>query len=377
VLNLYLQLNTKAPCYSTILLWTKKLGCYQLQKPLNKNSNWVLIIDESIQFGHEKLLLIYGIEEDKIDFSKALNLRDLTTLFLSSSTSWTNKEIFAEIKKIKKKIGPISYVVADEGGSIKKALRLSEIVHIYDINHKLALLLKKIYNNDKKFCELLKKLAKMKTALVCSNVSHILPPNLRPKSRFMNLDIISDWGIKILNYLSEKKSNEVEYKHLIWVKKYKSLILELAEINSVLKQIKTLLKINGVSKVTEEKVFEILKNIKINNTKTQYLKNKIIELIEEYMNSLPNTNIILCSSDIIESSFGKFKNYIKGNQMTGITNLSLCLSAFTSNLEVKEIEKALEKVKVKDVQNWSKKNITESNISKRKRFFKNRGKNIA
>jgi len=91
------------------------------------------------------------------------------------------------------------------------------------------------------------------------------------------------------------------------------------------------------------------------------------------MNSLPNLENISCSSDIIESSFGKYKNYISDNPMIGITNLSLSLSAFTCQLTENEIKKALEKIKIVDINEWSKDNIGQTNMSKRRKFFKKAG----
>jgi hypothetical protein len=70
----------------------------------------------------------------------------------------------------------------------------------------------------------------------------------------------------------------------------------------------------------------------------------------------PNATI-LCTSDIIESAFGKYKNYVSKNPMAGVTNLTLCLAAFTSSLKKESIRDALEKTKVADIQKWTKENI--------------------
>lgn len=58
---------------------------------------------------------------------------------------------------------------------------------------------------------------------------------------------------------------------------------------------------------------------------------------------------LLCCSDIIESTFGKYKNEISKNLMTGITDLALIIPAFTSNLSVEEVQKAIDYCTVKDI----------------------------
>jgi hypothetical protein len=263
--------------------------------------------------------------------------------------------------------------VADGGNNICKSLKLAEIPHIYDITHKIAWILKIIYTDEPLFIEYTKEMSKMRTALVLSNVAHILPPNQRINSRFMNLDVLSDWGSKVMTYLEKNETKKNEFQKLKWVKKYKDLIVELAQVNYTINQIKTKLKINGLSNKVIAESKSLLQNIKIKNSRTEYLKNELKKYMEESKNSIPEKKQILCTSDIIESSFGKYKNYISDNPMIGITNLALCLSTFTSELDVNEVKNGLETIKIKDLKNWSEQNIGQTNMSKRREIFKKQG----
>jgi hypothetical protein len=355
------------------LIWAKKIGCYQFIKPIEKSNDWILIIDESIQFGHEKLLVIYGIKASEIDFKRALTYNDLTPLTIASKCSWTSDLIKKEIEKIEEKTGKILYVVADGGNAICKSLKMSNIIHIYDITHKIAWILKTIYKDNPFFIEYTKKMAKMRTALVLSNIAHILPPNQRVNSRFMNLDILSDWGSKVLSYLEKNNTETREYQQLKWVEAYRELIEELTQVNNTINQIKTKLKINGLSIKTMNDSKQIINNLKTENIRTEYIKTELINYMKTTIMNLPKEKKILCTSDIIESSFGKYKNYISDNPMTGITNLALCLSSFTSDLNVNEIKNALENVKMKDLKIWTEENIGQTNMSKRRDIFRKAG----
>ena len=75
---------------------------------------------------------------------------------------------------------------------------------------------------------------------------------------------------------------------------------------------------------------------------------------------------ILCSSYILESSFGKYKNYISDNISVSITDLSLLKPAFNSKLGQDEIIKALETIKVKQTKEWSTMNIGGTQTKKRR-----------
>jgi len=78
---------------------------------------------------------------------------------------------------------------------------------------------------------------------------------------------------------------------------------------------------------------------------------------------------ILISSDIIESAFGKYKNYVSLNPMAGVTNLILCISAFTASLTNNDIKKALESTTIYDIKEWTRKFIGKTLLQKRRDAF--------
>lgn len=366
-LNIYLNLELGEPCYVTILIWTKKVGLFSMQAPIEKLNDWVLIIDESIAVGHERLLVIYGVRTSQIDFNRALTYNDLTPLFIKSSNKWTADIIKKEIEALIEKWGNVKYIVADGGNAICKCIKLLEKVHVYDITHKMALLLKKIYSKDTTYIKYSKEMSQMRYKGVCSDYSHVIPPKQRINSRFMNLDILSDWGLKALNCSKLSIKNSKIHEKLSWVKDYKDLIVELDILNRIISEIKTILKTKGLSKKTINIVNKILKKQKPANVRIQYFSKNLINYLKETLMQLPDERQLLCTSDIIESSFGKYKNYMSQNSMAGITDLSLCLASFTNSLDATELKVGLENTKMNDLKKWSKENIGETHFSKRKR----------
>ena len=55
--------------------------------------------------------------------------------------------------------------------------------------------------------------------------------------------------------------------------------------------------------------------------------------------------------------------------MAGITNLALCMAAFTSSLNESDIKQALESTTVNDIRDWTEKNIDKILLQKRRNFF--------
>ena len=371
-MNLYLDCSLRTPSHATILLWVKKYGFFLLTKPVEKADDWVVIIDESVQFGQNKLLLVYGIRHADIPINRGLVFSDLIPLVLVSKSSWTGDLIAQELEKLEESIGTIKYAVADQGNSIRKALKIKGIFHVYDITHCISILVEHVYKADPEFIEYTKKLAHLRGAQALGKNAHLLPPAQRVNSRFMNLRPIADWGMSVLHFLKQapQANFQAEKDHLNWVLEYKNLIWELHLLNQLINSIQLILKTSGLSETSLKDCEKLLSQSK--KPRLLLIEEKLIKHLQETLQYSPmdKNGTMLCSSDCIESAFGKYKNYIQDNPMTGITNLSLSLAAFTGKLSKEEISEAIQSTRVENVKNWSEQNIGQTTLSKRLKTLK-------
>lgn len=225
--SLYLNMELSSPSFSTTKLWVKKIGYAKLMSPKEKADDWILILDESIGIGQEKVLVILGTRRANIDFARPLKLQDMEPLLVKSSEKWTGHCIGQELKIIKEKLGNVIYAVTDGGSSLKLGLKKAGVNWVYDITHAIAIFLEKIYRDDKAFKGFTHNAGQMRFKLCCSKNAHLIPPNQRSKSRFLNIDILGKWAIKALGaYNSGKLSNE-EKKQLKWVKEIECFVEEM------------------------------------------------------------------------------------------------------------------------------------------------------
>jgi len=370
LLNINYSLSTRAPSHSTILLWVKKYGFYELAKPKQIGDDWVIILDESVQFGQNKLLVIYGIRHSNIDFTRPLNYQDLVTLTLISKSTWSGEDIKKEFIHIEKQIGKIKYAVADYGSAIKKSLKLAGISHVYDLTHFISLSVEHIYREDPVFKAYTKEMAHLRATQALGKMAHVLPPVQRHKARFMNLRPISDWGVSVLNLLDNPDEHySAEKQNLSWVNQYRDFIRELALLNKFINAIQSTIKNNGLSKLTVQKCKQILSQS--TSDRLIQFRNKVCDYFQQIFNNLPDLDRVLCTSDILESAFGKYKNYLQANPMVGITNLCLSISAFTGEMNPENLKDAFEKTTVNNIKQWTEKNIGETTLSKRLKVLKN------
>jgi hypothetical protein len=149
------------PSYSTIRQWLGKILLYELTREKEKREDWIFIMDLSVELGKEKCLVILGIsqeyyEKEVLADKRGLELEDVQVIAIEIMCS-TKGEIIAEVlERISKKVGKPKQIVSDKVSDLDKGIRLyqeenPEVIHTYDVTHKMALLLKKELSQDERY----------------------------------------------------------------------------------------------------------------------------------------------------------------------------------------------------------------------------------
>ena len=183
-MNLCLQLHLDIPTHTTVLNWTKKQGVCQFRnREFYQQQKWVLIVDESIQFGNKKLLLVLAVPEARCNHNKSLSYKDLTPLILKTSASWKSEDIMSEIER-HIDLNQVAYCISDTGNNLTRTFRLLDCKHIADINHKFTLIIQSVYEKNSLLDEHTKALSSLRAQKSMSKIARIVPPNQRIMNRF-------------------------------------------------------------------------------------------------------------------------------------------------------------------------------------------------
>ena len=131
-------MDTPTPSYTIIGEWAKKVGLYVYNQPKNKNIERIWIIDFSIQFGQDKLMLVLGVDISKIKNWKKyrkgkkgkknklkIGFKDIEVLHMKVVKSTAYQTTLGELKEIVKKCGLPSFILSDEGSDLAKGLEYS------------------------------------------------------------------------------------------------------------------------------------------------------------------------------------------------------------------------------------------------------------
>lgn len=342
---------------------------YELSKTKEVADDWIIILDFSIQLGQDKVLLIYGIRSSSHKFDKPLVCSDLKPLKILCRPVWKKEDIKEVIETLKTELGTIVYAVSDNGSEIKRGLEMAEIKQIYDLTHALAKITERILINDESYLAVTKEMSTMKVALSQTDAAHLIPLKQRKKSHYQNIKRVSDYLVGLSKYVAEKrfeKDLKNRENQLNWIKEHSVFVNNFFELNEIISKIEKILKTKGLSRKTIQEC-----NMLMDKSTNAYIIKLKIELKKYFAKIQADfpKETILCTSDIIESAFGKYKNYVSQNPMAGVTGLVLCLAAFSSPLTKESIKEALESTRVDDVLDWIKKNIGQTLHQKRKLAF--------
>lgn len=372
VISKMLDLGIKVPNYTTIHHWECKLGLYRLEKKPVEKGRWTLIIDESISIARQRILLILGCKLDNYNFDRPLSLKDVRVLSMGVDKSWTELCIGQRIEQLKSKGYEFVNGVSDGGKAIVKALKVSKLNRTADCTHALGNLLKRQYKKQEGFMSFSKLCGQLKQRLMNGTYAYLIPPSQRVKGRFLNLFELSDWGHNMIRTLESRLGESINpavVEKLSPLQNSKQLINQIYTQCQSLKLLFKILKAKGLSKKSKEKCEQILLKSKAND----FFKRGVRDYLKD---NLKEDQQLLCSSDIIESIFGKFKNRMSKNKLSGFGLSCLTLANMTEEFTLEETKTAMQVIRMADLEKWKKENLYPNMINKRKDWIKSTRRNF-
>ena len=147
--------------------------------------------------------------------------------------------------------------------------------------------------------------------------------------------------------------NEVK-EELSFLKENTAWINEFYAIQTQSLALQKILKISGYSEKTHERISTLLDQDNEKAYKKQVIfKEKTMDYLGILSAKKPKEQEKLyCSSDIIESAFGKLKQKINPHSPQKMTVFVLTLASIGSAYSIEEVKKGLETVKEKDLKNY-------------------------
>ena len=199
-----------SPSYSSIRQWVLRVGLYELQRRRENRSDWLFIIDMTLELGSRKCLVVLGISQARWQqlvkqAQGKLSYQEMEVLAMEVMNQTKGEAIYQVLEQVTSRVGVPLQIVSDHGSDLKKGIRLykeahSQVLVTYDVTHQSARLLKEELEKDESYQTFAQRCARTRQQLQQSPLSFLMPPTQRAKARYFNVDSLLEWATKVLAY---------------------------------------------------------------------------------------------------------------------------------------------------------------------------------
>jgi hypothetical protein len=349
----------EVPSANAVRSWITRLGYHALHQPLDKSQSWVWIADHSISIGSKKLLVIVGVPLAAVPFGqRALAFADLQLIALVPMDISNGDTVQRELEVAALRTGRPAQIVSDQGSDAVKGIEnyredRPNVAHIPDAAHFGANLLKASWEARPEWPEFVAKVEETSSKLRQSKSAEMMAPRLRPKGRFMNMEVLMRFLSVVVMQLDRIPVAPAVLASYGWLRGYRGLLaVWLAEHRLVRATIAHLRK-HGLQMGTLPELVALWKSLGVlHHPSVRELARRWCEYVRVYRPKEWGVRHV-ASTEVLESLFGKLKQIscekCKGGGWTGLV---LSLGVLVGNRSESELVQALEETPEKKVKSW-------------------------
>jgi hypothetical protein len=154
-----------------------------------------------------------------------------------------------------------------------------------------------------------------------------------------------------------------------WLRKFASDLRQWQECQAVISSGLTFLNESGIFPGVAERFRNHVAHL-AHCPMSQQLVQKTVQFLNEHAAKLQPGERLPMSSEILESAFGRFKQFERQHSRSGFTGLLLVFPVLLQATSEQEMNAALAQVKVADVKKWLDENLPRTLRAKRQLMFR-------
>ena len=221
-----------------------------------------------------------------------------------------------------------------------------------------ARLLKKRLEKNECWNAFIKQATQTKFETNQTELAFLVPPRLRSKARYMNLQSMVRWAEKVLTVLDDPSvvapslcSVDRLNTKFGWLREYRKDLEVWSSWLALTDRALDLVRRRGYCKSTADDVKQALTEIS-DTPEKELLKHELLEIVNAESSKARAGTRMSGSTEILESSFGKLKESEGVHSRSGFTSLILVWAALFGATTSEVIRQALTEVPVKLVNAW-------------------------
>lgn len=380
ILN-WLGVSVRLPEWTTVRTWLMRAGVAALEEPIQQADDWIWMADHSNQIGPEKVLAILGVRASQMPPpGVALTHQHVRVLTVQPGTNWKREDMAQAYAALAVRIGAPLAVVVDgavelrEGAEVLKKYR-EDVIILGDFKHYAANVLKKDLAASDRFASFTSELGSTRSAIQQTELGHMTPPSPRPKARFMNLAATLTWAQMVLWQLAHPLSRarqEITTERLTeklgWVRTFRDDIPRWNACQAVVSASITFINEQGLFRGAADQLAEELDSLPTCEG-SQGVADRLLEFVRQSEEKLAEGQRLPLSTEILESSFGLYKQLERQHSKGGFTSLLASFGALLKPATPESIRSDFARVSVKQMRTWVTKNLKTTLASKRKAAY--------
>lgn len=371
-----LGIDLQVPSHDAIEQWTLRLGVAELDdNDAFQGKPMIWMSDHSSQIGKEKVLLILGLPLESLPPpGQCLDLESVHVLAIVPGENWKKEDVEREYRKLADRIGAPVYLLSDGAVELREPAQSlvkdgQKTIVLGDLKHHAANLLEKQIGRSERFQAFQKQVSLTRSRTQQTELGHLAPPSLRPKSRFMNLARLFCWSQMVLCHLEDPQSKsrdgisaERMEEKLGWLREYAPELACWNECQEVIDLALSVVNTEGLSKASLEKLEQSLEKwlgraeSAAETTRDRPaigLAQDLYRFVAESVARLhPDWPRAWLSTEILESLFGRFKQVERQHSRGGFTRLIAAIPVLCRHVTASLVRRRFQTTKAKDLKKW-------------------------
>jgi hypothetical protein len=369
------------PAANTGQMWLLQLGLHELQRPKAAAEDWVWLIDHAVQMGTIRCLLIVGVRLSAWQAAqRPLEHEDLSVFALEPVEKSDGPTVARQLAATTAASGIVPRtVLCDQGWDLKNGLRTYCQAHpgtavTHDIAHQTANEMKRELLADARWAKFIVATGQAKQRLIMTPLAHLVPPKLRSKARYMNLQELVTWGQDMLRYLDDPHpvadaplDRAALTTKLGWLKQYRAALADWGGTMTVVSDTLSYIRRAGYHRQAASELRLQLGAPR--SAMAQRVAIRLVDFVALQSASAQPEERLPGSSEVLESLIGKGKRLEGQHSQSGFTKMILGVAAAVVRPTAECLTTALTTVKNSDVLNWCRTRLGISMAAKRHQAF--------
>jgi hypothetical protein len=287
--------------------------------------------------------------------------------------------VYQQLEAQVAKTGLPREIISDHGTDLKAGLEKfgaahAETVTIYDIKHKTAALLKRELGGDGTWLAFAHQANQTKRHLQQTALAPLAPPGQRTKARYMNVEVLIEWGQHALAFLEQRENEEPLFdpgqvqQKIGWISDFRHPLAEWTSLLQVVMTTESYIRQRGLYQGVQLELEAQLKPL-AQTAQAQKVAAELVTFVAQEAAKTRHGERLLGSSEIIEKVLGKQKYLEQDQAKNGFTGLLLALCASVADTTTEVIHQALETVPTQKVLAWCQENLGQSVQAQRRIAF--------